>query len=466
MSSTLIILAITVASFLLGFLRDLLIARQFGVSWEADLIFVALILPVFFESFFGLALRDAMIPYLQRIRDRCNAQYEQVGRWLYWRIGLFGLLLSVIGVLASPWLMHALAPGWSDEQVETGKLVFAVGTLLICVQAVLYCQGALLNLDRIFILPMTRTLMLNLGAILAIVILQPSGIALFTGMLLPQVLLIVIQHRRLGYLGQRSVAFEKPEGSPFAVTFAPVLLAAGAQQGCMLAERFFASLLAEGNITMLSFSYRIVTIPLTLYALSILAMIFPELTRSWNEGNADKYSALMRKALLGTLLFLVPAAVVLFSYSEPVVKVLLERGDRHPGGGLCPGSALDGAGPAVGACPAVAAARPHLPLRHPGQLLHHRGPGRCCLSAIRCPGTGLLLYHRSLPAGGVHGAGALSPLPGRPAPVAAAALVQRGQRGGPAEFPVAQAGRPAGADRQRQRGHAGLPGAVAGPGRT
>ncbi|MEJ8320351.1 lipid II flippase MurJ [Pseudomonas oryzihabitans] len=326
MSSTLIILAITVASFLLGFLRDLLIARQFGVSWEADLIFVALILPVFFESFFGLALRDAMIPYLQRIRDRCNAQYEQVGRWLYWRIGLFGLLLSVIGVLASPWLMHALAPGWSDEQVETGKLVFAVGTLLICVQAVLYCQGALLNLDRIFILPMTRTLMLNLGAILAIVILQPSGIALFTGMLLPQVLLIVVQHRRLGYLGQRSVAFEKPEGSPFALTFAPVLLAAGAQQGCMLAERFFASLLAEGNITMLSFSYRIVTIPLTLYALSILAMIFPELTRSWNEGNADKYSALMRKALLGTLLFLVPAAVVLFSYSEPVVKVLLERG--------------------------------------------------------------------------------------------------------------------------------------------
>ncbi|WP_295462248.1 lipid II flippase MurJ [uncultured Pseudomonas sp.] len=327
MSSTVIILAITVASFLLGFLRDLLIARQFGVSWEADLIFVALILPVFFESFFGLALRDAMIPYLQRIRDRCNNQYEQVGRWLYWRIGLFGLLLSVIGVVASPWLMHALAPGWSDEQVEAGKLVFAVGTLLICVQAILYCQGALLNLDRIFILPMTRTLMLNLGAILAIVILQPSGISLFIGMLLPQVLLIVIQHRRLGYLGQRSVAaMEKPEGSPFALTFAPVLLAAGAQQGCMLAERFFASLLAEGNITMLSFSYRIVTIPLTLYALSILAMIFPELTRSWNEGSADKYAALMRKALLGTLLFLVPAAVVLFGYAEPVVKVLLERG--------------------------------------------------------------------------------------------------------------------------------------------
>ncbi|HAQ24534.1 MAG TPA: virulence factor, partial [Pseudomonas sp.] len=65
MNASLIILALTVASFLLGFLRDLFIARAFGLSWQADLIFVALILPMFFENFLGLALRDAMIPYLQ-----------------------------------------------------------------------------------------------------------------------------------------------------------------------------------------------------------------------------------------------------------------------------------------------------------------------------------------------------------------------------------------------------------------
>ena len=59
---SLVILALTVASFLLGFLRDLFIARSFGLSWEADLIFVALILPLFFENFLGTALRDTMIP--------------------------------------------------------------------------------------------------------------------------------------------------------------------------------------------------------------------------------------------------------------------------------------------------------------------------------------------------------------------------------------------------------------------
>ena len=55
MNASLVILALTVASFLLGFLRDLFIAKSFGLSWEADLIFVALILPMFFENLALLA---------------------------------------------------------------------------------------------------------------------------------------------------------------------------------------------------------------------------------------------------------------------------------------------------------------------------------------------------------------------------------------------------------------------------
>ena len=90
MNVSLVILALTVASFLLGFLRDLFIARSFGLSWEADLIFVALILPLFFENFLGLALRDAMIPYLQKLRSQSQSLFEAVARWLYWRIMLLG----------------------------------------------------------------------------------------------------------------------------------------------------------------------------------------------------------------------------------------------------------------------------------------------------------------------------------------------------------------------------------------
>ncbi|QGZ30993.1 lipid II flippase MurJ [Stutzerimonas stutzeri] len=326
MNASLVILALTVASFLLGFLRDLFIAKAFGLSWEADLIFVALILPMFFENFLGLALRDAMIPYLQKLRSQSQALFETVSRWLYWRVMLMGAAVSAVAIVASYWLLTLLAPGWTDAQVASGQLVFCVGAALIAVQAVLYCQGALLNMDEVFILPMTRTVLLNAGAIIAILLFQPTGMVIFIGMLLPQLGLIVAQHRRIAYLRGEKQAETRGHAGGFGLAFAPVLLAAGAQQGCILAERMFASYLDEGSITMLSFAFRIVTIPLTLYALSVLSVLFPRFVSSWNDIDFIGHAAVIRKGLLATLLFLVPAAVVLCSFPQTVVAVLLERG--------------------------------------------------------------------------------------------------------------------------------------------
>lgn len=326
MNASLVILALTVASFLLGFLRDLFIAKAFGLSWEADLIFVALILPLFFENFLGLALRDAMIPYLQRLRSQSDALFQTVARWLYWRVMIAGAVVSAVAIAASYWLLNLLAPGWSDVQIASGQLVFCAGATLVAVQAVLYCQGALLNMDEVFILPMTRTVLLNAGAIIGILLFQPTGMVIFIGMLLPQLALILIQHRRITYLRGGEHVETDGHGGRFGLAFAPVLLAAGAQQGCILAERIFASFLDEGSITMLSFSFRIVTIPLTLYALSVLAVLFPRFVSSWNDNDEQGHAELVRKGMLATLLFLVPATVVLCSFPETVVAVLLERG--------------------------------------------------------------------------------------------------------------------------------------------
>lgn len=326
MNASLVILALTVASFLLGFLRDLFIARAFGLSWQADLIFVALVLPLFFENFLGLALRDTMIPHLQKLRSQSEGLFEAVSRWLYWRVMLLGIASSGLIVLASYPILTALAPGWTPAQVEAGQLVFCFGALLIAVQATLYCQGALLNMDQVFIMPMTRTVLLNAGAIVGILLFEPSGLVIFLGMLLPQLALIVLQHRRIHYLRGEAMAVEKGRGGEFGLAFAPVLLAAGAQQACILAERVFASFLDEGSITMLSFAFRIVTIPLTLYAMSVLSVLFPQFSSSWNDKDHAGHAAVIRKGLLATLLFLVPASVVLCSFPEAVVAVLLERG--------------------------------------------------------------------------------------------------------------------------------------------
>lgn len=327
MNTSLIILVLAIASFLLGFLRDLFIAKTYGLSWEADVIFVALILPVFFENFLALALRDAMIPYLQKLRSQSEAMFVAIARSLYWRVLLGGVLTSMLVIASSYWLMGLLAPGWTPEQIRSAHLLFCIGALLIAVQVALYCQGALLNMDQKFLLPMTRTVALNTGAIIGILFFQPTDIAIFIGMLLPQVVLILVQHQRIACLRKPVVSLQKHDSTSFSLAFLPVLLAATAQQSCILAERFFASFLDEGSITMLSFAFRIVTIPLTLYALSVLSLLFPRFVVSWNDGDLERFTSTIRQGLLATLLFLLPATVVLCSFPEAVVAVLLERGE-------------------------------------------------------------------------------------------------------------------------------------------
>ena len=86
----------------------------------------------------------------------------------------------------------------------------------------------------------------------------------------------------------------------------------------------FASFLEEGSITMLSFAFRIVTIPLChVGAVGAVPAVLLQLERRGPQRprRGDP------QGLLATLLFLVPATVVLCSFPEAVVAVLLERGE-------------------------------------------------------------------------------------------------------------------------------------------
>lgn len=326
MTESLLIFCLLVASFLFGFLRDILIANQFGSGWYADLLFVSLILPVFFENLLGLALRDAMIPFLKNVRSKSATDYStSIGVFYRWSLFAGIIIAAIVGLGGQLWL-PLLAPGWSAQQVSTGVYAFGLGSILISVQTVLYSQTAFLNVEGCFVLPMWRTVLLNIGGILAMLLFPKNVVSILTGMLLTQVILSVVLHFSLPQKYRFFSHNVKGRYDPFIGGFSFVLLATAAQQLCIVAERLFASYLEEGSITLLALAFRVTTIPLTLFALSILTILYPLFSGIDGSSDTITYQALIRKSLKMTLVFLVPAAVLLISKSELVVSVLLERG--------------------------------------------------------------------------------------------------------------------------------------------
>lgn len=321
------ITALLVASFLLGLLRDLLIARELGGGWLADVLFVALILPVFFENLLGIALRDAAIPYLRAMSQRGVEAYRHAARTLYAGTAVVSTAVSVVVALAAALLLALLVPGWTAAQREAALPAFVAGAVLIGIQTVLYMQTAVLNCENEFVLPNWRTVLINAAAITALV-LSPGSVAFVVGsMVAAQILWLAVMHWRVaGHLSGTAVRSPRPERGFVAADLVPLALATAAQQLCVLGERWFGSSLPEGSITLLSLAFRLCTIPQTLFALSVLAVFYPAIARHWLAGDRQELTLTMRRVQAIALAFMVPAALLLVAAAHPVIEILLQRG--------------------------------------------------------------------------------------------------------------------------------------------
>lgn len=313
------------ASFLLGFVRDLLIAWRFGASWIADVFFVVLMVPVFFENVLGIALRDALVLHFQRVRFLSALDIRRQLR--HWQFGIWflSLLVAVIVVWGSDLWLSVLVPGWSKAQIELASVPFQLAALLIPVQTILYFQAAVLNVEGRFLIPMWRTVLFNFGGIAAMLLFPSSLSAIIVGLVSGQFLLLLIQQRKL-HLSQIQQEVERKamKGGGHLV---PLVMVAATQQGCVIMERFLGSQISEGAIAYLSYAYRVASIPLTLFSLSFLTFFYTAFAGLWVAMDKARFGFLLLRALNMSLIFLVPAAVLMVTHSVGIVSVLFARGE-------------------------------------------------------------------------------------------------------------------------------------------
>jgi len=111
----------TMGSRVLGLVRDIVFANAVGASANADAFFVAFKIPNFLRRLFGEgAFAQAFVPVFTETREKeGEASVQRLIDQVAGRFGLILLLISVLGVLASPWIALVFAPGFADDP---GKL--------------------------------------------------------------------------------------------------------------------------------------------------------------------------------------------------------------------------------------------------------------------------------------------------------------------------------------------------------
>ena len=338
LKSTGVVGASTMASRVLGFVRDVVIAQAFGASAGADAFFVAFRIPNFLRRLFAEgAFAQAFVPVLSEYRThRGTGDVRDLASHVSG--ALLGVLtaVTVSGILAAPVLIALFAPGFLSDPA---KYALAVEMVRITFPYLLFISlvafaGGILNTYGRFAVPAFTPVLLNVCLIGAALWLAPvldvPVAALAWGVLAAGIVQLAFQFPFLAALGMlvRPRLRRAHEGVARVISLiVPAVLGVSVSQINLLVDTVIASFLVTGSVSWLYFSDRMMEFPLGVFGVALATVILPHLSRQHAAASPAAFSDTLDWALRLVVLLATPAALGLGVLATPILATLFQHGE-------------------------------------------------------------------------------------------------------------------------------------------
>jgi putative peptidoglycan lipid II flippase len=325
----------TLASRLLGFARDAMIAALLGAGPVADAFLVAFqLVNVVRRLLTEGALNAALVPAWLRLReiDGAVAAAAFAGRVLGTVSAALMVAAALLG-LAMPLVIAALAPGFIGH--ETLQLAVDDSRLMLPYLAfagpVAVMMG-LLNAESRFALTAFAPVLFNIALIVVMLALlvwrqDASTAALVTAATvgiagLLQLLILVLPGGSLATPPQ--ISFDAGMRGFFRQAI-PGMIAGSGPQLLVVAGAIIASS-SPSAVSWLYFANRLVELPLGIVGVAMGTVLVPELTRALGGGDRSAMVQAESRGLELAVGLALPAALGLIVLAAPVVRMLFEHG--------------------------------------------------------------------------------------------------------------------------------------------
>jgi putative peptidoglycan lipid II flippase len=333
--STSVVALSTLASRVLGLVRDLLFASYFGATGTTDAFWVAFRIPNLFRRLVAEgALTVSFIPvYTDYLVNRGKDEAMEVAVRTFTFLLVIVLLVTTAGVAFSPVLVKLIGWGFKESTiislaVDLNRMMFPY---LIFVSLVAFSMGYL-NSHGHFFAPAFAPVLLNVGFI--------TGIALFSrlfttplygvalGVVAGGVLQVILQVPFLIKKGFKiTLVFDlkHPGIQKIFTLLGPALFGIAVYQINIVMSTILASQLQKGSISWLYYTDRLTEMVLGVFIISIGNVILPGMSRVSAANDFSALKEMYRKALRASLFLALPAAAALISVGAPIISVLFMR---------------------------------------------------------------------------------------------------------------------------------------------
>jgi putative peptidoglycan lipid II flippase len=315
-----------------GLVRDRVFAHYFGNSDAADAFRAAFRIPNFLQNMFGEGVLSAsFIPvYAGLLARDDDEEARRTAGAVAALLALTTSILVLLGVLATPYLIDLIAPGFHGEKRElTIRLVRILfpGAGLLVFSA--WCLG-ILNSHRRFFLSYTAPVIWNAAMVATMLEFGrhyaqvPLAGLLAWGSVVGSALQVLVQLPTVLRLlrGLRlSLGYHAENVKTVVRNFVPVFIGRGVVQISAYVDVWLASLVQiTGAVSALSYAQTLYTLPVSLFGMSVSAAELPQMSGA--VGSESQVGDVLRNRLnagLRQIAFLVVPSVVAFLILGDVV---------------------------------------------------------------------------------------------------------------------------------------------------
>jgi len=356
----------TLASRILGYLRDMLIANFFGAGLVADAFFVAYRIPNLLRRLLGEgALSASFIPvFTEYLTTKPKEEAQRLARISGLLLLAILSILTILGIIFSPIIVRVIAPGFIKDPQKLSLTITLTRILFPFMMAIgmaALALGILNSLHR-FIIPALAPSLLSISEIFFILFICPLMerpiIGLVLGVLVggfAQFFFQVPSLVKKGFLLPAGRSYSNPRlklmdypqnllknwnvlwkrwtsilNHPgvkrIGLLMLPATLGLSVSQVNTFVDTICATLLREGSVTALYYANRLMQLPLALFGTAIATVALPMMSRSVAATNMEELKDTLSLSLRMIMFTIIPASLGLIILGSPIISLLFERG--------------------------------------------------------------------------------------------------------------------------------------------
>ncbi len=329
----------TLASRVLGYVRDMVMSWAFGTGIAADAFYVAYRIPNLLRELLAEgSMSAAFIPvFTETLTKESRESALRLANAMFARLLLILLILTVLGIIFAPYVVKVIAGGWAYK-AEQDKYLLGVTLTRIMFPYLLFIGLAalamgMLNSLRSFFAPAISPVLLNIMTITAVVLslrfLSEPIFGVAVGVVLGGLCQFLVQIPGLRKQGMMiRPQFEPSHHGVSTITrlAAPVFFSSSVNQFNILIGTIFASFLATGSIAYLFYGMRFIHFPLGIFGIALATAVLPTMSAQAARSETENFRETLSLGLRLVFFVMFPAMAGLITLRVPIVQLLLEHG--------------------------------------------------------------------------------------------------------------------------------------------